>query len=134
MKTLAVGLFGICGAMLRYLIGLWAQDWWASPFPFGTLTANFLGCLFLGWFSGWAASIPNMPAWLRLGIGTGFVGAFTTFSALSMESVTLVQDGQLGVALLYVLISLFGGLALAWIGHGISRRYARRPAKGDEPR
>lgn len=130
MKLWAVGLFGIAGALLRYLGGLWVRDWWALPFPLGTLLINYAGCLVLGWFAAWAAFRPKLPDWLRLGLGTGLVGAFTTFSTFSVEAVSLVQTGRPGTALLYVLASGLGGFALAWLGYGIARR-PRRQNQGE---
>jgi len=126
-----VGLFGIVGAVLRYLIGEWAQNWWpSSAFPTGTLIINLTGCLLLGWFSSWAAFKPGLPAWFRTGFGTGFVGAYTTFSTFSAETVTLLQGEHFGLAALYVLTSLIGGLAFAGLGYGIYQIQSRRRARG----
>lgn len=129
-----VGLFGIIGALLRYAIGNWAGHWWpSSTFPTGTLIINLTGCLLLGWFSTWAASKPGLPAWFRTGFGTGFVGAYTTFSTFSVETVTLMQADQIGLAALYVLSSFIGGLAFAGLGYGLYQAQSRSRAKGATP-
>ncbi|MCS7461939.1 fluoride efflux transporter CrcB [Paenibacillus doosanensis] len=133
MNIIAVGLFGAAGALLRYLMGLWIHGWWPSPFPFGTLIINLLGCLMLGWFSTWAASLASLPSWLRLGFGTGFVGAFTTFSTFSVETVNLIHAELWGSALLYVMSSFIGGLVFAWAGYEIFQIQLRRKSKGVQP-
>ncbi|WP_027092402.1 fluoride efflux transporter CrcB [Cohnella thermotolerans] len=125
----AVGLFGVVGALLRYLTGMWAHNWWASPFPLGTFLINLLGSLVLGWFSTWAASQPQFPAWIRLGIGTGLIGAFTTFSTFSVETVSLFKENLPGYALLYTLASLVGGFLCAWIGYEIARAQLLRKTR-----
>lgn len=129
-----VGLFGIIGAVLRYSIGVWSQDWWTSPvFPAGTLVINLTGCLLLGWFSTWAASKPGLPAWFRTGFGTGFVGAYTTFSTFSVETLSLLQADRIGLAALYAASSLIGGLAFAGLGYGLYQVQSRRRAGGVKP-
>jgi CrcB protein len=126
MNAAAVGIFGAIGALLRYGLGLYVRDWWSSPFPLGTLLINLAGCLALGWFSSWAAARKGLPAWVRTGVGTGLVGAFTTFSTFSVETVELVRDGCWGFAALYVLASLAGGFLLAWAGYGLFQAQERR--------
>ncbi|CAM3925316.1 fluoride efflux transporter CrcB [Cohnella lubricantis] len=129
-----IGLFGIFGALSRYELGLWVQDWRpSSSFPAGTLIINLAGCLLLGWFANWAASKSGMPAWFRTGFGTGFVGSFTTFSTFSVETVSLMKEDQAGLAALYVASSLIGGLAFAAIGYWISQAQSRRRTRGAEP-
>lgn len=129
MNGLSVAIFGAAGALLRYAAGLWAHSWWGMSFPIGTLLVNYAGCLLLGLFSAWTASKPNLPSWLRLGIGTGFVGAFTTFSTFSYETVALFQAGLAEIALLYVLLSLIGGLVFAWGGQELFQVGLRRKAR-----
>ncbi len=123
----AVGLAGSVGALLRYEAGLWTHSWWPFTFPLATLAINLTGCLALGWFTAWAARRPGLPEWLRLGIGTGLIGAYTTFSTFSVETLTLLRDGQAGAAALYVGASLIGGLAFAWAGFRLGEK---RPATG----
>lgn len=135
VKTyLPIGLFGIAGAVLRYAIGLWAQHGWpSSAFPAGTLFINLTGCLLLGWFSAWAASKPGLPNWFRTGFGTGFVGAYTTFSTFSVETLNLMQADRLELAALYLLSSLVGGLLFAGLGYGIFRLQMRGRARRVKP-
>jgi len=130
VNIISVGLFGMLGACLRYTIGLAAVQWLTSPFPWGTLIINLLGSLILGWFTAWIAARPSFPAWLRLGFGTGFVGAFTTFSTFSMETVLLMQQDRIGLAGCYVIISILGGLACAGLGFLLGEK-SRRP-QGEE--
>lgn len=130
MNMLAVGAFGILGALLRYFTGVWVGGWWASPFPLDTLLINFVGCLVLSWFSAWVASRPNFPSWIRLGIGTGLVGSFTTFSALNAETVSLIENQLAGYAALYVLLSLLGGFVFAWTGFALFNAGQRSKTRG----
>lgn len=132
MNIWAVGLFGSIGALLRFFIERWAGHLWTSPFPWGTLLINLSGCVVLGWFSTWTYSRSRLPAWLRLSIGTGLIGAFTTFSTFSVETFALMQDRLWGLALAYAAISMAGGIACAWLGYQIYRLQSHRQAAKTE--
>jgi CrcB protein len=127
MNIFAVGIGGFFGAILRYSIGKLISP--TNGFPFGTLTINLLGCLFLAWFLTITLNRRDINPNLILAIGTGFTGAFTTFSTFSVETLNLIKNHQMILALLYVLISLVGGIALALFGAklaGIQSRNQRR--------
>ncbi|WP_026564149.1 fluoride efflux transporter CrcB [Bacillus sp. UNC41MFS5] len=114
MNIFAVGIGGFFGAIFRYLIGKLISP--TDGFPFGTLTINLLGCLFLAWFLTITFNRRNIHPNLILAIGTGFTGAFTTFSTFSVETLNLIKNHQMIFALLYVLLSVVGGIALALFG------------------
>ncbi|GGA40192.1 hypothetical protein GCM10007416_11460 [Kroppenstedtia guangzhouensis] len=119
MQVLAVGLGGMAGALLRYGLGL-ALAPPVGGFPVGTLTANWIGCLALGWFHSRFSGAPLSPA-VRGGIATGLIGSFTTFSTFSVETHQLLQSGQMGTACLYLLASLWGGIFLLRTGVRLAR-------------
>ncbi|WP_040952839.1 fluoride efflux transporter CrcB [Gorillibacterium massiliense] len=120
MNGFIVGIGGILGALARYGLGLafGAPD----PFPIATLITNLLGCLVLGWLlEAWRLKWPNR-LWIKNGFGTGVIGAFTTFSTLSVETVHLIQDQHVMLAALYVIVSVAGGLLLVSIGRGVAQK------------
>jgi CrcB protein len=86
--------------------------------PWGTLLVNTLGCLGVGMVAAWLASGEDRPDLLmwRLGLITGFAGGFTTFSALSWETMTLLTQGQWALALGYSLGSMTLGLLAMSLG------------------
>lgn len=114
MNIVAVGIGGFFGAMLRYLVGECIHT--VNGFPLGTFVINLLGCLFLGWFFNITIKRWKINPNLKLAIGTGFVGAFTTFSTFSVETLYLINNYKLLLALLYVLLSVLGGIGLAVLG------------------
>ncbi|MCM3569485.1 fluoride efflux transporter CrcB [Neobacillus mesonae] len=114
MNIASVGAGGFLGAIFRYLVGKIIPS--QSGFPLSTLVINLLGCLFLAWFFTITAKRKNINQNLILAIGTGFTGAFTTFSTFSVETMSLFSHEQFIIAILYVLISILGGLAFALIG------------------
>ncbi|NOV03311.1 fluoride efflux transporter CrcB [Paenibacillus planticolens] len=124
---LYIGLAGILGALARFgLSSLWNPGT-AAVFPWGTLLCNLAGCILLGFIS-FTDRLP-IPAKLQLPITTGFIGSFTTFSTFSYETVNMFNQGYLMLALLYVLVSLWGGLGFTWLGIRLallSRREAHR--------
>ena len=111
-----VGLGGMIGALLRYGVGLALQSWHAGPFPAATLAVNAVGCLALGYLLGSQASNPGVSDGLYLFLGVGLLGAFTTFSAFGAETVGLVQDGNLSLALASVGLNLGLGFAAVLVG------------------
>jgi fluoride exporter len=114
MNVLAIAVGGCLGALLRNLIGLLVHP--VAGFPLGTLLINWIGCLFLGWFFTITSTRWNIPSFIRAGIGTGLTGAFTTFSAFSVETVRLLEEQRIGAASLYIILSTGGGVLLAWLG------------------
>ena len=108
---LAIGIGGIIGANLRWKIGGWAVDRWATPFPWGTLLINLTGSFVLGLYLTLVTERFTGRPLTRLLFATGVLGAYTTFSTFAYESVRLIQHGQIWTALAYVAASLALGLA-----------------------
>jgi CrcB protein len=119
--VLQVALGGAIGASLRYLAGVWVVRMLGhTPFPVAILAVNVVGCLAMGLFIGAAAQ--KGLTYLSPFVASGILGGFTTFSAFSLEAVTLYERGDLAGAALYVALSvglsilaLFAGL---WIARG----------------
>ncbi len=106
-----VALGGAFGATLRFSAGRFSHALWPTQtFPWGTLAINLLGCLLMGMLAqclaqGWIAQ-KYQPL-----LGAGLLGGFTTFSAFALEAVLLWQRGDQSGAVLYVLLSVLGGIA-----------------------
>jgi CrcB protein len=119
MTLLLVMVAAAVGAPLRYLVDQAVQHRREGAFPLGTLTINLSGSLLLGLLTGLARHHGLAPAALTV-LGTGLLGAYTTFSTFSYETVRLVEDGALLEATLNVAISLAVGLAAAAAGLGLT--------------
>lgn len=117
VKYVAVGIAGMVGASLRYLIGLSFQHVWLYDFPFATFSTNMVGCFLLGWFTLLLPRLKFLPPVMSPALGTGLIGSFTTFSTFSVETVELMINSKWGIALLYILLSLWGGLLFLWLGY-----------------
>jgi CrcB protein len=113
-RYLAIGLAGSAGALLRYVIGAQVGRF-NIRFPLGTFIINITGSFFLGWFLTYVTK-HNISDTTRLAIGVGFVGAYTTFSTFMYDSVNLIDQGAILLALANLGGSLFIGLASVWLG------------------
>lgn len=107
---------GALGTGLRYVISTRLNGASTHGLPTGTLTVNLLGCLAIGFLATFLSEASGVRPELRWALTVGFLGGFTTFSSFGMETLTLLQNGRMGTALSYVLISNVAGLALAWVG------------------
>lgn len=134
MIYLVIGAAGVLGSLLRYYLSLFVGSWWVFSFPLGTLLTNYLGCLILGYFSSKIENLTISPV-IKAGIGTGLIGSFTTFSTFSVETIGLINRGYWLITLLYISLSLFGGLLMAWgglqIGKKLDKEKQRRKDKNE---
>jgi CrcB protein len=112
---LFIGLGSFVGGVSRYLISIYFQSKGFISFPYGTLTVNIVGCLLIGIVYGISEKSGLSNEW-KLFLATGVLGGFTTFSAFSYETISLMRDGQSGAALLYVMCSVVFGLLATWGG------------------
>ncbi len=110
---LLVGLGGSIGSMLRYAAYLFLSN---KNFPFATFTVNIIGSFIIGLALALSFKDENFLNNWRLFLATGICGGFTTFSALSVENVALLQNGKYFVAIIYIAASIVLGIAAAWLG------------------
>jgi CrcB protein len=111
---------GALGALGRYWLSGWIQRLTRSPLPWGTFAVNITGAMVLGLLWGVAQKMTLSPA-LRAGILTGLLGAFTTFSTFSLETVNLLSDRQYLSAAGYLLGSCAAGVVACLLGIWIAR-------------
>jgi CrcB protein len=115
-NVLLLALGGVFGTLTRYALGLLFAARFGTAFPYGTLVINVTGCFVIGLVGTLAAERMWVTPELRLLIGVGFCGAFTTFSSFGYETVLLVRMGALAQAGFYVLASNALGLLAVFLG------------------
>ncbi len=130
METLtryfAVAVGGACGACLRFYLGSSIFARVAAPFPSATFFINITGSFIIGFFLTLAVERFDINPHLRLAVGVGFVGAYTTFSTFEYETATLVEERNYLLAFLNVVLSFVVGFAAVWSGIVLARELAGR--------
>lgn len=131
MNILAVGLGGFVGSVLRYLVGFiplgstqsqtgYNISLWAS-FPIKTFLINIVGAFVIGLVAAASAKNNSLNPQLVLFLKVGVCGGFTTFSTFSLETLDLLQKGQIPVALCYVVLSVVLGVVAVFAGQAVLR-------------
>ncbi|MGU3389922.1 fluoride efflux transporter CrcB [Sphingomonas sp. M1A8_2b] len=123
LPLLYVMVGGAVGSGARYLTGRATTALLGPDYPFGTLAVNIVGGLLMGVLVGVLARDSASENW-RLLLAVGVLGGFTTFSAFSLEVVTMIERGAFGVALGYVLVSVIGSVAALFAGLSAVRAVA----------
>ncbi|MEH7463264.1 fluoride efflux transporter CrcB [Bacillus thuringiensis] len=116
MNILLVSIGGFFGAIARFYISTIAKEKYGDSFPYGTFFINIIGSFLLGMLYG--AGVAKM--WILL-CGTGFMGAFTTFSTYQLEMIQLIHKREGQKALLYFVMSYVIGIGSAFVGFYMGR-------------
>lgn len=121
-QLLAIAAGGSIGAVLRFLMSNGVYRLMGRDFPYGTLAVNVVGSLCIGvLFVLLVERLSLSPEW-RAGILVGVLGAFTTFSTFSLETLALLEEGEVLKSILNVLLSVFLCLGATWIGMATARQ------------
>lgn len=116
LTYLAVAIGGATGACLRYGVNELVMNVLGKSFPFGTLLVNILGSFVLGWlYALFSSGVLAVSPWRAL-VAIGLIGAFTTFSTFSLDTVLLLEQGDWLKAIANVFLNVLLCLTLAWLG------------------
>ena len=119
---LAVFCGGFLGTLVRYFVSIAIQNWQGKNWPYDILAVNLTGAFLLALVNTLADSAFLIGPTRRLFITTGFMGAYTTFSSLALGDVLLLGKSQILPALLYIVLSLLGGLGAVLLGSWSGQR------------
>ncbi|MEZ5672106.1 MAG: fluoride efflux transporter CrcB [Thiotrichaceae bacterium] len=121
LQLAGIALGGALGSILRFLLSNRVYQWLGRDFPYGTLSVNILGCLFMGFlFVFMTERVVGVE--IRAAILVGFLGGLTTFSSFSMETMLLLQQSAYLKALLNMLFSVVLCLIATWLGMVLARQ------------
>ena len=121
VRLLLIGFAGFVGTLGRYwLSGVIARRY-GETFPLGTLTVNLLGCFLAGLLFYLMQERYLVNQNVRIIVLIGFLGGFTTFSSLGLQTFTLLQDNEIALAILNVVASNVAGLLLVWAGYTLAK-------------
>lgn len=123
MSYLAVAAGGAIGASLRFATTQAVSKLAGHGFPYGTMVVNVIGSLLMGLLIAWLAARSNGDQALKLFLATGMLGGFTTFSAFSLDALTLYERGNLSAAALYVAGSVVLSLLAIAAGFWLARSW-----------
>jgi CrcB protein len=125
MQILYLAIAGALGAVSRFLLSGFTYRLLGSGFPYGTLCVNVLGSLLIGFVMQVGLSTDIIPQSLRTAVTVGFLGAFTTFSTFSYETLNYIQEGIWGMAFLNIaanvivcLVAVFAGIMIGKVTFG----------------
>jgi fluoride exporter len=124
LPLVLIALGGAAGAVARYLVDTTVAQRTAGAFPWGTLVVNLSGSLVLGILFAWTVERGVLPPSVRGPLMVGFIGAYTTFSTLMLESWRLAEDGATGLALANVIGSSVLGIVAVFVGLSLGRALA----------
>jgi len=123
MKQLfAIAAGGALGSVLRYGLSTWVHSFAGRGFPYGTLAVNVLGCLAMGFLFVLLVERMGENSVLRAGLLIGVLGGFTTFSAFSIETFSLIEQGALVKATGNMAASLVLCIGATWLGVLLARQ------------
>jgi fluoride exporter len=118
---LAIAIGGALGCWARYAQTALVQRVYGRGFPVATLSINVIGSFLMGFLFIATLERHTVPPFVRVGILTGVLGGYTTFSTFEMESLLLVEEGESLKAALYMVLSVALGFAAAFGGASIAR-------------
>lgn len=121
-QLLAIAIGGAVGATLRFIVSTNVHRLLGRDFPYDTLTVNVLGSLLMGFLFIMLVERQISSIELRSGLLFGVLGAFTTFSSFSFETLALLESGDWAKALINVFMSITCCLLATWVGLGIGRQ------------
>jgi CrcB protein len=121
-QLLAIAAGGSIGAVMRFIVSTGIYSWLGRGFPYGTLVVNVLGSLLMGLLYELFLQRLSVSPEVRAILLVGFLGAFTTFSTFSIETVSLIEQGDLLKAMVNVFASVILCVLAAWIGLQIMRQ------------
>ena len=116
INFLLVALGGALGSVLRYSAGFGVATIWPQQLYIATVLVNIIGCFLIGCAFAWFVLRPDVSEMAPLLLMTGVLGGFTTFSTFSLDVLRIFNDGQPMQALLYMGVTLLGGLLATWLG------------------
>ena len=125
MLIIGIAIAGALGALCRWGLGTSMLKWLGPSFPYGTLTANLIGCFVLGLIMEAAERAPWLNAELRTVMAVGFIGALTTFSTWEYETLRMGRRGDLLLAAGNFAVNVFFGYLLIWAGGRLAAQLLR---------
>ncbi len=120
-ELIAIAFGGALGAVMRFWVSGGVYTWLGRSFPYGTLSVNVIGSFLIGLAFILFTEKLSLGSQARSLVMIGFLGAFTTFSTFSMETLFLIQDGLLIKAILNVLINVTLCILATWLGIILAR-------------
>ena len=123
LQLLVIGCGGAVGALMRYGLGLRITLLTGSAFPWGTLFVNIFGCFLAGLLLTLFVTRIPLSDLLRNGLQIGLLGGFTTFSAFSIDTIALFDQGLWLRGLLYIVTSVIVSLLGAYLGMSVGRNF-----------
>lgn len=123
IQIISIGVGGFFGAISRFLVSGWIHHLAGVEMPYGTLVVNVAGSFILAFLLHFFLSTPNLPVAFKGALTTGFLGAFTTFSTFTVDTLYLFEHGSWSKAVLNILLNVLICLVAASVGLALAKMF-----------